>query len=106
MNKNNDVFHLDSTKQAIKVMKDISKLNSYSKDANISKVQELEQVIFELSYYFRDTLLYSVYKHKESYFGMQVEVPSTQDVEIMFAQEDLERPQKQIQADIEAWENR
>ena len=106
MNKNNDVFHLDSTKQAIKVMKDISKLNSYSKDANVSKVQELEQVIFELSYYFRDTLLYSVYKHKESYFGMQVEVPSTQDVEIMFAQEDLERPQKQIQADIEAWENR
>jgi integrase len=106
MNKNNDVFHLNSTKQAIKVMKDISKLNSYSKDANVSKVQELEQVIFELSYYFRDTLLYSVYKHKESYFGMQVEVPSTQDVEIMFAQEDLERPQKQIQADIEAWENR
>lgn len=106
MNKNNDVFHLDSTKQAIKVMKDISKLNSYSKDANVSKVQELEQVIFELSYYFRDTLLYSVYKHKESYFGMQVEVPSTQDVEIMFAQEDSERPQKQIQADIEAWENR
>jgi hypothetical protein len=37
---------------------------------------------------------------------MEVEVPSTQDVEIMFAQEDLERPQKQIQADIEAWENR
>ena len=106
MNKNNDVFHLDSTKQAIKVMKDISKLNSYSKDANISKVQELEQVIFELSYYFRDTLLYSVFKHKEYYFGMEVEVPSTQDVEIMFAQEDLERPQKQIQADIEAWENR
>lgn len=106
MNKNNDVFHLDSTKQAIKVMKDISKLNSYSKDANVSKVEELEQVVFELSYYFRDTLLYSVYKHKESYFGMQVEVPSTQDVEIMFAQEDLERPRKQIQADIEAWENR
>ena len=30
MNSNNDVFHLDSTKQAIKVMKDISKLNRYS----------------------------------------------------------------------------
>ena len=106
MNKNNDVFHLDSTKQAIKVMKDISKLNSYSKDANVSKVQELEQVIFELSYYFRDTLLYSVYKHKESYFGMEVEVPSTQDVEIMFAQEDIERPKKQQQAELEEWENR
>ena len=106
MNSNNDVFHLDSTKQAIKIIKDISKLNSFSKDVDISKVEKLEQVVFELSYYFRDTLLYSVFKHKEYYFGMEVEVPSTQDVEIMFAQEDLERPQKQIQADIEAWENR
>ena len=106
MKSNNDVFHLDSTKQAIKVMKDISKLNSYSKDANVSKVAELEQVIFELSYYFRDTLLYSVYKHKESYFGMEVDIPSTDEVEAMFVIEDIERPKKQIQADIEAWKNR
>ena len=106
MNSNNDVFHLDSTKQAIKVMKDISKLNSYSKDVDVSKVTELEQVIFELSYYFHDTLLYSVFKHKEHYFGLEVDVPSTDEVEAMFVQEDIERPKKQIQADIEAWENR
>ena len=106
MNSNNDVFHLDSTKQAIKVMKDISKLNSYSKNIDISKVTELEQVIFELSYYFRDPLLYSIFKHKEHYFEMNVDVPSTDEVEAMFVQEDIERPKKQIQADIEAWENR
>lgn len=106
MNSNNDVFHLDSTKQAIKVMKDISKLNSYSKDVDVSKVTELEQVIFELSYYFHDTLLYSVFKHKEHYFGLEVDVPSTDEVEAMFALEDIERPKKQIQVDIEAWENR
>ena len=106
MNSNNDVFHLDSTKQAIKTIKDISKLNSYSKDADISKVADLEQVIFELSYYFRDPLLYSIFKHKEHYFGLKVDVPSTEEVEAMFALEDIERPKKQIQADIEAWENR
>ena len=106
INKNNDVFHLDSTKQAIKLIKDITKLNSYSKDADVSKVTELEQVIFELSYYFRDTLLYSVFKHKEHYFGMEVNVPSTEEVEIMFAQEDIERPKKQKQAELEDWENR
>ena len=106
MNSNNDVFHLDSTKQAIKVMKDISKLNSYSKDADISMVSDLENVIFELSYYFRDPLLYSIFKHKEHYFGMEVDVPSTDEVEAMFVQEDIDRPKKQIQADIEAWENR
>ena len=106
MNNNNDVFHLDSTKQAIKTIKDISKLNNYSKDADVCKVADLEQVIFELSYYFRDPLLYSIFKHKEHYFGMEVDVPSTEEVEIMFAQEDIERPKRQIQADIEAWENR
>ena len=106
MHSNNDVFHLDSTKQAIKTIKDISKLNSYSKDADISKVADLEQVIFELSYYFRDPLLYSIFKHKEHYFGLKVDVPSTEEVEAMFALEDIERPKKQIQADIEAWENR
>ena len=106
MNSNNDVFHLDSTKQAIKVMKDISKLNSYSKDADISMVSDLENVIFELSYYFRDPLLYSIFKNKEHYFGMEVDMPSTDEVEAMFVQEDIDRPKKQIQADIEAWENR
>ncbi len=106
MNSNNDVFHLASTKQATNKIKDISKLNSYSKDADISKVTDLEQVIFELSYYFRDPLLYSIFKHKERYFGMKVDVPSTEEVEAMFAIEDIERPKKQIQADIEAWENR
>ena len=106
MNSNNDVFHLDSTKQAIKVMKDISKLNSYSKDSDVSKVIELEQVIFELSYYFHDPLLYTIFKHKEHYFGMEVDVPSTDEVEAMFVQEDIDRPKKQIQADIEAWEGR
>ena len=106
MNSNNDVFHLDSTKQAIKVMKDVSKLNSYSKDTDVSKVVELEQVVFELSYYYRDTSLYSVFKYKEHYFGIPVNVPSTEEVEIMFAEEDLERPKKQQQAELEEWENR
>ena len=31
---------------------------------------------------------------------------STEEVKAMFALEDIERPKKQIQADIEAWENR
>ena len=86
-------------------MKDISMLNNFSKDTNISKVVELEKVVFELSYYFRDTLLYSVYKYKEQYFGLNVDVPSTEDVESMFIQEDIERPEKQKQAELEEWED-
>lgn len=106
MNNNEDVFHEESTKQAIAIMKDITKLIYCPKDQEISKALELDQVIFELSFYFRDTELYSTYKYKEYYLGLEVDVPSTEEVEAMFAIEDIERPKKQIKADIEAWENR
>ena len=106
MSKNEDVFHQESTKQAIAIMKDISKLIYCPKDVEISKAIELDQVVFELSFHFCDTELYSTYKYKEHYFGLKVDVPSTEEVEAMFALEDIERPKKQIQADIEAWENR
>jgi hypothetical protein len=104
---NQDSFMSDNnTRRAIAIIKDLSKINNYSKDTDISKVVDLEHVIFELSYYFHDTQIYSTYKYKEYYFGLEVDVPSTEEVEAMFVMEDIERPKKQIQADIEAWENR
>ena len=104
---NQDSFMSDNnTRRAIAIIKDLSKINNYSKDTDISKVVDLEHVIFELSYYFHDTQIYSTYKYKEYYFGLEVDVPSTEEVEAMFVMEDTERPKKQIQADIEAWENR
>ena len=106
LKNNNDVFHLDSTKKAIDVVKDISKLNNYPEQTDVSKVIELEQLMFELSYYFRDTLLYSVFKYKEHYFGMNVDVPSTEEVEAMFVLEDIERPKKWQEIQLEEWENR
>ena len=105
-NSNKDIFHLDSTKQAIAIVKDISKLNSYSKDADVSKVSDLEQILFELSYYFRDSQLYSIFKFKQNYFGAKVDDLSTEEVEMMFAQEDIERPVKWKRIQLEEWENR
>ncbi len=96
----------DNTRQAIAIIKDLSKINNYPKDTDISKAVDLEHVIFELSYFYHDTKIYSTYKYKEHYFGLEVDVPSTDEVEAMFVQEDIDRPKKQIQADIEAWENR
>ena len=96
----------DNTRQAIAIIKDLSKINNYPKDTDISKAVDLEHVIFELSYFNHDTKIYSTYKYKERYFGLEVDVPSTDEVEAMFVQEDIDRPKKQIQADIEAWENR
>ena len=104
---NQDAFMSDdNTRKAIAIIKDLSKINNYSKDTDISKAVDLEHVIFELSYFYHDTKIYSTYKYKEHYFGLEVDVPSTDEVEAMFVQEDIDRPKKQIQADIEAWENR
>ena len=103
---NNDIFHYKPTLKAIEVIKDISKLNCYANEIDKEKVIDLEQIIFELSYYYRDVQLYSAYKFKEKYFGISESVPSHDEVEAMFIMEDIERPKKQIQADIEAWENR
>ena len=103
---NNDVFHLCSTKRAMEVIKDISKLNGFPNDSDVSIVTNIEQVVFELSYYFRDALLYSVFKHKEHYFGMEVDVPSTEEVEAMFVLEDNDRPKRWKEIQLEEWENR
>lgn len=103
---NNDIFHYKPTLKAIEVIKDISKLNCYANEIDKEKVIDLEQIIFELSYYYRDVQLYSAYKFKEKYFGISESVPSHDEIEAMFIMEDIERPKKQIQADIEAWENR
>ena len=90
----------------MEVIKDISKLNGFPNVSDVSIVTNIEQVVFELSYYFRDALLYSVFKHKEHYFGMEVDVPSTEEVEAMFVLEDNDRPKRWKEIQLEEWENR
>ena len=102
---NNDIFHYKSTYKAIEVIKDITKLKSNSKDVDRDKIVSLEQIVFELSYYFRDVQLYSVYKFKEKHFGITDYVPSHDEVEALFVEEDIERPKKQLQTEIEDWED-
>ena len=104
--KNDINFNTDSTRQAIEIIKNVVGLSSFSKDIDKEKVAALERVIFELSYYYRDAQLYSSYQYKEHYFGIIEKVASFDEINLLFANEDIERPKKQIQADIEAWENR
>lgn len=104
-NSNNDIFHYKPTLQAIEIIKDISKLNNITTEIDKEKVLSLENIIFELSYYFRDAQLYSLFKFKEKQFGIVEFVPSCNEVEIMFAQEDIERPKRWEQIQIEDWED-
>ena len=104
LGNNIDAFHTDNTKKAISVIKDISTLNNYSKEIDKEKVAALDSIIFEISYYFRDAQLYSIFQYKEQYFGIINSVASYDDVNMMFADEEIERPKQQLESEIEEYE--
>ncbi len=104
--KNDINFNTDSTRQAIKIIKSVVGLSSCPKDINIEKVAALDRIVFELSYYYRDAQLYSAYQYKEHYFGIIDKVASYDEINLMFANEDIERPKQVIDALIDEYENR
>ena len=104
MKNNIDAFHTESTKQAIKIIKDVSTLNDYPEDIDKEKVISLDRIVFELSYYFTDAQLYSIFKYKELHFGIVGSSLSQEEVMQLFHQEDLERPKRKLLIDLEEWE--
>ena len=104
--KNDINFNNDSTRQAIETIKNVVGLSSYSKDIDKEKVEALDRVVFELSYYYRDAQLYSSYQYKEHYFSIIEKVASYDEINLMFANEDIERPKQILDAQIEEYENR
>jgi hypothetical protein len=104
--KNDINFNTDSTRQAIEIIKNVVGLSSFSKDIDKEKVAALERVIFELSYYYRDAQLYSSYQYKEHYFGIIEKVASFDEINLLFANEDIERPKQILDTQIEEYENR
>lgn len=103
--QNIDIFHMDATQQAIKVVKDLSTLGNFSKKLNMDKVVDLDRLVFELSYYFHDTQLYSIFQYKEKYFGIIDYASSTEDVEIMFAERNIKYQKDWEDFQIELYEN-
>lgn len=104
--KNDINFNTDSTRQAVETIKNVVRLSSYPKDIDKEKVEALDKVVFELSYYYRDAQLYSAYQYKEHYFGIIDRVASYDEINLMFANEDIERPKQILDAQIEEYENR
>jgi integrase len=104
--KNDINFNTESTRQAVETIKNVVGLSSYPKDIDKEKIEALDKVAFELSYYYRDAQLYSAYQYKEHYFGIIDKVASYDEINLMFANEDIERPKQVIDALIDEYENR
>ncbi len=104
LTNNIDAFHMDCTQKAITIIKDLSTLDNYSNEVDIDTTNSLDKMVFDLSYYFLVVHLYSIFQYKEQYFGIINSVASYDDVNIMFANEDIERPKQQLESDIEEYE--
>ena len=104
--KNDINFNTNSTRQAVETIKNVVGLSHYPKDIDKEKVEALDKVVFELSYYYHDAQLYSAYQYKEHYFGIIDKVASYDEINLMFANEDIERPKQVIDALIDEYENR
>lgn len=82
--KNNaDGYHTQSAKTAITKIKDVSLLSKYN-TIDKEKVLELEPIIFDLSYYFKDFDLYNSFEYKLKHFGLIDSITSYEDMIIRF----------------------
>ena len=95
---------MDCTQKAINIIKDLSTLNNCSNEVNIDKINSLDKIVFELSYYFRDAQLYSIFQYKKHHLGIIDKYASYNEVNMMFADEDIERPKQQLESEIEEYE--
>ena len=102
--KNGINFNTESTRQAIGIIKNVIGLSNYPKDIDKEKVAALDRVVYELSYYYRDVQLYSAFQYKEQYYGIIDKVASYDEINLKFANEDIERPKQQLESDIEEYE--
>lgn len=82
--KNNaDGYHTQSAKTAITKIKDVSLLSKYN-TIDKEKVLELEPIIFDLSYYFKDFDLYNSFEYKLKHSGLIDSITSYEDMIIRF----------------------
>lgn len=106
-NKNISVINLPIAKQAINVIKDVSKLGNF-KEIDFEKIKEISPVIFELSYLFYDSQLYLIYQYKLKHFGLPSDgywdsfFNSEDDIAYIFQRKDEE---EKTDTEIESYEN-
>ncbi len=107
LDTNISVINLPMAKQAINVIKDVSKLDNF-KEIDFEKIKEISPVIFELSYLFYDSQLYLIYQYKLKHFGLPSDgywdsfFNSEDDIAYIFQRKDEE---EKTDSEIQAYEN-
>lgn len=105
LESNNDGFHTEATKQAIRKIKNLSELSAYKK-VNTYKVKELENIVFLLAWYFKDVELLATFQLKQKHFGMIEKVESYDDITLRFHEHDAEMQSNWEAFQLQEWEER
>ena len=105
LESNNDGFHTEATKQAIRKIKNLSELSTY-KEVNTDKVKELENIVFLLAWYFKDVELLATFQLKQKHFGMIEKVESYDDITLRFHEYDAEMQSNWEAFQLQEWEER
>ena len=105
LESNNDGFHTEATKQAIRKIKNLSELSAYKK-VNTNKVKELENIVFLLAWYFKDVELLATFQLKQKHFGMIEKVESYDDITLRFHEHDAEMQSNWEAFQLQEWEER
>ena len=105
LESDNDGFHTEATKEAIRKIKSLSDLSNY-KEVNTDKVKELERIVFIISWYFKDAELLATFQLKQKYFGMIDKIESYDDIQLRFHNEDEAIKEGWEALQLKEWEER
>lgn len=105
LESNNDGFHTEATKEAIRKIKSLSDLCNY-KEVNTDKVKELERIVFLISWYFKDVELLATFQLKQKHFGMIDKIESNDDIVLRFHNEDEVIKNGWAAFQLQEWEER
>ena len=105
LESNNDGFHTEATKEAIRKIKSLSDLSNY-KEVNTDKVKELERIVFLISWYFKDVELLATFQLKQKHFGMIDKIESYDDILLRFHNEDEAIKNGWAAFQLQEWEDR
>jgi integrase len=100
-----DFYHTEVTKQAIQKIKDISKLKDYS-EVDKEKALEFESLIWNISKYYSDFDIFTMYQYKLKYFGIIDQIDSGEEINNRCYLDEIEYEKNRIQFQIDEWEKR
>ena len=105
LNSNNDGFHSKAADKAVSIIKNLSTYKDY-KTVETEKVKELENIVFLLTWYSRDTEILTAFQMKEKHFGIIDHIDNYDEITLKLHNYQLEYNKGIEDFQLKEWEER